>query len=363
MRRIVILLVVLAGIAAAAGVQSQRAAVSINSNRMSDSTFRESLQVLANNKNARCYFSTIYSIAPHNAAGRDSVTSTTASQWANTVIDGFAISAYADKHHLAQSAGVLAKTKRTLIAQLSTQAQALKLHCPGTARAAFAALPTSVQTLLLRSTAASEELVRRLGTAIAITVPNLTTYYQAHQSSYDTLCIAVAVVPQAQLSNFHADQRAGMSVKGLVAKYSVDTQSKAKGGSLGCFAPSSTSYSTVRTDVAGQAPNTFGATPRAISYSGVTVGLYVAVTSRTTNSFSNVEQLVASDVQSQNSTTASALQNSLLYKAAVAIDPALGRWGLASSGPPVFVPGVPAITKFDRATLRLVISQYAPTYQ
>ena len=363
MRRIVILVLLLAGIAVGAGIGSQRAAVSINSNKMSDSTFRASLQALAENSGTRCYFSTIYSVPPHSAGGRDSVTSTTAAQWANTVIDGYAIEAYAVKHHLAQSASVLTQTKVSLLAQLSSQAKALKLNCPGTAQQAFAALPKSAQNLLIRSTAASQELVRRLGNAIAITVPNLTAYYEAHKSSYDTLCISVAVVPQIQLSAFHADQLAGASVKSLVAKYSIDAQSKAKSGSLGCYGPTSSSYATVRTDVAGQSLNSFGSSPRPITYNGVTDGLYVAVTSRSTNTFTSVEQLVASDLQAQNSTSASAVQNTLLYKAAVSIDPALGRWGLTNSGPQVFVPGVPAVGKFDRTTLRLVLSQFAPTYR
>ena len=363
MRRIVILLLLLVGVAVGAGINSQRVAVSIDSSKMSDSAFRTSLQVLAENKSARCYFSTIYSIAPHGGAGRDSVTSTTAAQWANTVIDGYAINAYAQKHHLAQSTSVLAQTKTSLLAQLSSQAKAMKLNCPGTAGQAFAALPQSAQDLLVRSTAASQELVRKLGTAVAITIPNLTAYYQAHQSSYDTLCISVAVVPQIQLTAFHADQLAGLSVKALVAKYSIDAQSKAKAGSLGCYGPTSSSFTTVRSDVAGQPMNSFGSTPRPITYNGVTDGLYVAVTSRSTNTFAAVEQLVANDLQAQNATSASALQNTLLYKAAVSIDPALGRWGLTNSGPQVFVPGVPAVNRFDRTTLRLVLSQFAPSYR
>jgi len=363
MRRIVILLLVLAGVATAAGIESQRAAVSIDSSHISDSAFRNSVQVLANNKVARCYFSSIYSVRLHSGAARDSVTSTTAAQWTNTLIDSFAISAYAKQHHFAQSTALLKLTKQALVSELSAQAKALNLQCPGTATEALRALPVSVQNLLVRSTAASQELVRQLGSSVALTMPNLLKYYQAHQSSYDTLCIAVAVVSPTQLASFHADQAKGLSVKALVAKYSIDAQSKAKGGSLGCYPPANSSYSTVRTDVAGEALNAFGASPRAITYNGATDGLYVAVTSRKVNSFTAVEQLVATDLQAQNSTSATSLQSTLLYKAAVAIDPALGRWGLANSGPQVFVPGVPSVNRFDRKTLARVISQFAPTYK
>lgn len=363
MRRIVILLLLLAGLAAGAGIGSQRAAVSINTNRVSDATFRNSLDVFANNANTRCYFSTVYAVAPHAGAARDSVTSSTASQWANTLLDGYAITNYEKVRNLAQSKADLARGKANLISQMRSQAQALQLNCPGTASEALASLPKSAQDLLIRSTAASIEMIHRLGTATPLTVAGLTSYYNAHQSSYDTLCISVAVVPQSQLAAFHADQLAGLSVKALVNKYSVEPQSKAKGGSLGCFAPTSNSYSTVRTDVAGQALNTFGAVPRAITYGGATDGLYVAVTSRKTNPFASIEQIVLNDVQTVNASSASAVQNNLLYQAAVALDPALGRWGLTSAGPEVFVPGVPKLANFDRHTLQLIVSRFAPRYQ
>jgi hypothetical protein len=49
-----------------------------------------------------------------------------------------------------------------------------------------------------------------------------------------------------------------------------------------------------------------------------------------------------SDLQNQNAEDADKVKNSLLYAAAVHVDPSFGLWGLNTTGPEVFAPSVPS---------------------
>jgi len=50
---------------------------------------------------------------------------------------------------------------------------------------------------------------------------------------------------------------------------------------------------------------------------------------------------VLADLQSLNASSANKLKNDLLGAAAVHVDPALGRWGLNTTGPDVFASAKP----------------------
>jgi hypothetical protein len=98
----------------------------------------------------------------------------------------------------------------------------------------------------------------------------------------------------------------------------------------------------VRADVTSLPLNTFATTPNYISNNGQTYALYVAVTKRTPSPFSVAAATVLADLQSLNSSSANSLKNTLLYAAAVHVDPAFGRWGLNTTGPNVFTSAKPA---------------------
>ena len=181
---------------------------------------------------------------------------------------------------------------------------------------------------------------------IALTPANIKKYYQDHLASYENLCVAVAIVPQTSLSAFAASQAQGMSVAALARKYSADPTTASKGGYFGCFAPNSSSYASVRGDIGTAAVGHFPKTaiPYTPTQGGSTYGLFVAAVSKTPVTFAKAEGLVLSDIQTQNASSANVIKGNILYRAAVNVDPAFGRWGLGSSGPSVFVPALPAET-------------------
>ena len=107
----------------------------------------------------------------------------------------------------------------------------------------------------------------------------------------------------------------------------------------------------MRADVASTPLNTFPTSPRAIQSQGATYALYVAVTKRSTTPLAEAQSAVVADIQSLNASSANTLKESILYRAAVTVDPALGRWGITSSGLTVVAPATPPAADVNSTSL------------
>jgi hypothetical protein len=101
--------------------------------------------------------------------------------------------------------------------------------------------------------------------------------------------------------------------------------------------------------VGSTALNTFPTTPQDINYNGATEAFFVAPTARTVTPYAQAASAVLADLKSQNATTAHTAEETIVYRAAVDVDPAFGQWGLSSAGPGVFVPELPAKADVTRA--------------
>jgi hypothetical protein len=210
-------------------------------------------------------------------------------------------------------------------------------------------MPAEMQTSEIQSQATSLYLVKKLDETVPLTVANMKAYYKTHQSEYDTLCVSIALVLPASVTAFDAAETAGDSVATLAKDYSQDASAK-KGGTYGCFAPSNESFASVRADVASGTFDAFPTTPQYIDLSGADYALFVAVTKRTHTSYGQSAEAVLSDLQNLNAQNATKVKNSLLYAAAVHVDPSIGQWGLNTTGPEVFAPTVPAKANVTGAT-------------
>jgi hypothetical protein len=343
-RRVIVLIVLAIVGAGWYGFAASSTALAVNGTSVSETAFQGELHALATNSGLFCYMSSLANTAISKpGAGRDSVTATTEAQWANLRVEGIAIDHYvAQTLHYHPNAAALASAKVSLEGELAQAATQTSNTCPGTPAQALAAMPAEMRAAQIEDQASSVYLVSKLNKTIALTAANIKAYYESHLSKYETLCIAVAVVDPTKLSAFAASQTQGLSVAALAKKYSLDP-SASKGGSYGCILPTSTSYSAVRTDIGTAKVGHFPTTP--ISYTptqgGPTYGLFVAATSKIRTPFAKAQSEVISNIQSANSTAANSVKAGILYAAAVDIDPAYGRWGLSSSGPGVFVPGLP----------------------
>lgn len=342
MRRVILFLVLAVVGAGWYGLAGSSIALAVNGDSLSQSQFHAELRAFASNPGLFCYMSSLANTAmAQPGAGNDSITAAGETAWANLRVEGIAIDQYVTqtlKHH--PSTAELATATTSLQGELSQAAAQTSNTCAGTPAQALAAMPAELRRAQIEEQASSMYLVSRLNSTIPLTAAAIQAYYQSHQSRYDRICVAVAVVSPNNLSAFAASQAQGLSVAALAKKYSVDASGK-NGGAYGCFSPSSTNYSTVRNDVGTTPVGHFSSSPQSISYNGGTYALYVAATSKTPTPFAQAQGVVISDIQASNAASANSVKATILYAAAVALDPAYGRWGLGSNGPTIFAPGLP----------------------
>jgi hypothetical protein len=349
-RRLVALLVVALIGATAFGLTSASSGLGVNGARVSGNEFRSELAAITAAPALRCYLKALDPVSFASGGGSATMAASGAAVWANLRIEGLSITQYAKSHlKYDPTPADLAAAKSSLESEL-TQAAAAKAKngsCSGTAAQALAAMPTEMRNAEIAAQASSIYLVSKLDTTIPLTAKSMEAYYASHTSSYDNLCVSIAVVPLSQTSAFAKAQAGGESVAALAKQFSVDP-SKKTGGVAGCFAPTSTSYISVRSDVSTTALNTFPTTPLYINDNGATDALFVATTKRTVTPYAQAETAVLADLQNQNASAANSVEETILYRAAIEVDPAFGRWGLNTTGPSVFVSNLPAKVDVNR---------------
>lgn len=346
-RRLVVLLVISLVGAGAFGFSNASSGLNVNGATLSASTFRSELAAIATTPDTQCYFSYLAQVGMTPGAGGGSLAATGAAAWSNLRVEGIAIVQYVRaKFRYLPDAAALKLATSSLEGELT---QAAASHCPGTSAQALDAMPSEMRTAEITAQASSLYLVSQLNSTIPLNLASMQAYYQAHRASYDTICVSVAQVPPSLVPSFTSAQSAGASVAALAKKFSIDPSGR-KGGAYGCYGPSSSSYAAVRSDVATTALNKFPTTPLSDTQNGTTYALYVAPTKRTTTPFNIASSAVLSDIRTLNASSANNVKQTILYRAAVSIDPAYGRWGLSSSGPSVFAPAVPSANDVDAAS-------------
>lgn len=343
MRRLVALFVIALLGAALYGVSSSSSGIVVNSQTLSANTLDGELSAISHNNTLQCFITALSPTSYAPGGGGYSIKASGAAAWTNLRVEGLAIDQYVTKslkYH--PSSQDLALAESSLEGEMTAQATANSITCPGTSTQAVEAMPSEMRAAELLAQADSLYLVQKIKTTIPLTTASAKNYYAKHTSSYDKLCVSVALVLPASVTAFAQGESSGLGVTALVKQFSQDSVSAAKGGAVGCFSPTSTSYTNVRADVASLPLNTFATTPNYISNNGQTYALYVAVTKRTPTPFSAAAATVLADLQSLNASSANNIKNTLLDQAAVHVDPAFGRWGLNTTGPTVFASAKPA---------------------
>jgi hypothetical protein len=360
-RRLVALFVIALVGAGVYGLTGASSGITVNNTSLSGTTFRAELSAISHDNTLQCFITALDPTNYAPGAGGYSIKASGAAAWANLRVEGLAIDQYVTrvlKYHPTKSE--LTQATASLEGEMTQQASANHLTCPGTSVAALAAMPTEMRTAEIEAQATSLYLVSKLNQAVPLTTASMRSYYSAHTSNYDTLCISIALVAPSNVSAFTKSQSAGLNVVTLARKYSQDPSAKT-GGTYGCYAPTSTTYPSVRADVTSANLDTFPATPQIINYNGATYALYVAVTKRAVTPFAKAAALVLSDLRTLNASSANTAKNSLLFAAAVHVDPAFGRWGLNTTGPEVFAPATP--TKGDVTGPTKLSASGSPTYK
>ncbi len=352
MRRLIALFVVAVVGAGLFGWSEASSGLRVNGDEIGAGTMRAELSAISASPGLQCFLTALGGASFTPGSGGDTMATSGAAAWSNLRVEGLAIEQYVKKHfHFHATPYQLSQATSSLEGELTQAATARQYTCQGTSAEALASMPAEMRTAQVAAQAASLYLVSKLNSTIPLTTTSLTTYYSSHLSSYDKLCVSVAVVLPSQESAFIADQKAGASLLALVDKYSQDPTSKASGGALGCYAPGQSVYAAVRQDVGTAALGEFSDSPTVISNNGTNYFLFVAATQRTVTPFATASSQVYSDIQSVNAAGANVVKDKILYDAAVAVDPAFGRWGLSSSGAGVFAPATPVTTDVLGATV------------
>lgn len=338
MRRLVVLFVLALVGASIYGFSGLSSGLSADHQSVTGVAFRSELSAIEADPTLGCYLNALDPTSYVPGVGNDSLNATGAAAWANLRVEGLAINQFVTvtlKFH--PTAADLVAAKASLEGEMTEAAQGRSPACTGTSTEAVTEMPAEMRTAEIEDQASSAFLVAKLKSAIPLTTASLESYYTAHTSSYDTLCIAIALVVPADVSAFAQSQSAGLSVAQLALKYSKDA-SATKGGAYGCYPPTASAYTGIRSDVGTTPINTFPSRPAEIDYSGSEFALYVAVTKRTVTPFKDAETAVLTDVRTLNAQSANNVKNELLYKAAIHVDPAFGQWTLSTAGFAVLPP-------------------------
>lgn len=322
----------------------------MNGVTVGSATLRAEMTAISTVPTIQCYITAIDPVSFNPGQGAGTIATTGAAAWANLRIEGAAINQYVQRHFkYVPTSSQLAAAKLSLESELTQAALAKQYNCPGTAASALALMPKEMADNQILSQANSVYLISQLNATVPLTPASMKSYYASHSSNYDTICVSVALVPPTSVTAFNAAQAAGDTVSQLAAKFSVDP-SRTKGGAYGCYPPTSSSYATVRADTATTALNVFAKTPQYISSNGSTFALFVTATKRTTTPYAQAQALVLTDLQALNTNSATTLRQNILYQAAVAVDPAFGRWGYGSTGWSTFVPALPSSSNVTSLT-------------
>jgi hypothetical protein len=351
-RRLIALLAV-AGLGAGLyGVSGASSGLRVGAATVSSSTMRAELAAISASTGLQCYLTALARQSFGSGSGGGSLSATGAAAWTGLRVEGLAVEQYVDQRfHFRPTAGELAAATSSLEGEMSQAAAAVQYTCPVGPAAALAAMTPEMRAAQVDAQAASLELVARLNSTIPTTTAALEQYYANHLSDYDTVCVSAAVVEPKNVAAFQAMEKAGATIAALVTKYSIDPQSAAAGGALGCYAPSNQLYPNVRSDLGSSTLGVFPSSPVEISYSGTVAALFLTATKRTTTPFASAQPRVLADVTALNTTAASNVKEQILYRAHVSVDPSLGRWGLSSSGPAVFAPGTPKKADVEGASV------------
>jgi len=341
-RRLIALLVVAVVGAGVYGWSGASSGLRVNGTDVAGSTLRAELTAISASPPLQCYLTALASTSFATGAGGDTFGASGAAAWTSLRAEGLVIEQYVAAHYRYRSTSYgLQVALSSLQAEMTQAAASHSFTCPGSSAQALGAMTVEMRDAQVRAQAASLFLVGQLKTTIQLNAASLRAYYSAHLAAYDTVCVSVAVVLPSQVAAFKDAQAAGSTLTQLVHAYSQDPATKAKDGALGCYKPGQSVYAVVRQDVGTAALGHFSTSPQTITSNGLSYALFVAPTSRTATPFVTASPQVYADAQSLNAQSAGLVKENILYRAAVGVDPAFGRWGLSSSGPGVFAAARP----------------------
>lgn len=351
MKRLLVLLVLLAGglTAAASSVPSNAAVV--NGTAISQQTLNADVSAIAGSPDYQCYLNSETALAssgqtqlpPVTGAGKgqggQTATATTAfvASYLDTEVGHQLVLQLADRRGIAitqtqlTDAGAAYQSEITSVMAQSAQSQDPRYTCgavqPLTGERVLSTLPVSFVDEQVQFLATVEALQEDLS-GIGSSAMDLRGYFEQHRSDFDTACWTAAVYSSETAANAALAQTQKTPFSQLAVQ--------ANGGPQGCA---------LLPDIAAKLPSSLNLDQLAVGTVSFPIDLgngeyaLVQVTKRSPSSYDAAKDAVAQIVVQKGATRAQTVIQAAERRAAVSVDPRYGVWVPGTAQ--VFTPFVP----------------------
>lgn len=333
-RLIVLVLVVAAGILAAA-FTVPATAFSVNGVTVSQARLESQLSTIDSSAAFQCLLSAEQAVSSGgtsspittSGAGTGTYNMSFVDYWLSQLVTTHVVSQLVAERGLHVAPVALAAARADLVGsyqQALAAVEGSQYQCTTDPAAFVAALPPSLVRQQVQLESLDEVLLARHSAGVS--AAQIAQYYASHVDRFDTLCVSAIVVSTlADATKVEHELSSGTSFAAAAAANSTSSSSAAAGGAIGCYAPSSAQYLTLESDLKGLA---VGAPSQPIQNSSGY--LILELTSKRTASLSAVRAAVRTAVLESNTARVDAVIKQATRRAEVTINPQYGRWTPAS---------------------------------
>ena len=333
----------------------------VNGAGLSTSVVQSDLDAMANNSAYLCYLNASALVRSNGTSGLSSVKGATpgtyssnfVTLWMNQEITRTLLEQKASSAGIPEpSTADLAQARTDLMSSIDStlaQVSGSQYQCPVTSQAILGGMPKGFVDRQVAAQALSEAFLAH-SAGISITPDAVRAYYDANTAKFDKICVSgILVSSKATAESLKAQLAAGADFTTLATQNSIDAQSKAQGGAIGCFDPTSSQYQSVLTDVGTLK---IGQVTDPLASQG---GAYVllTVTQRTTTPFTSLGAIVRRTMVAQAATKSSAAISRLLHFAQVSVNPRFGTWTATAASAGLVPPASPPAASIPNAAANL----------
>jgi PPIC-type PPIASE domain len=356
MKALIALLVAVAAGVLAAALAIPNTAATINGTAMSQATLNEDLAAIANSPAYQCYLeaSTLVASQGQSAGppvqgvgGAGTYANNFVQTWLNTLINAEIFRQVAAARNVTVSQDQIDAARADYVASVDSTLQQVsgsQFQCPASGASTVASMPTGFVERQVAAQAAFEGLVASIP-GYGVSPSDLTAYYDAHQSSFNTLCVSGIVVASQATATTVRNQIVAGTPFAQAAQQSSTDPTGAKGGVLGCFAPGEQGYSAYANALSGLK---VGDVTQPIQ--GQSGYILLQLTSSTPNSLSSEAENVRHAILQAGSSEAGQLVQAAVRHATVTVDPQYGVWVSHGSNVGLFAPATPPLNTLISAS-------------
>lgn len=334
MKRLIVLLVVVAAVVAVAAFTVDSNAATVNGVAITNATVNSDLAAIGSSPGYQCYLAVDAAlnngspVTPIYGVGGSSTYNTgAANAWVSQLVEGQLIAGLVAERGVTISAQDLSAGRATLLEQIAGvlgQGQQQSLTCPvepSSAQDVLDSLPGwFVDAQVLAQ--ANEDALLAHEAGYALSSSDLQRYFDDHPSDFQKICASeVEVATEAAANQIAAAVKAGSTFAQAAAAAATTVDS-------GCVTPSDANYAAIAQAVGGLTPGQLSSVLTLQQASSTTQGAYalLQLTSRTAATFAESESAVRDALLTGGSKKADAALVSVVHQSDVTVDPRYGTW-------------------------------------